>query len=674
MRAGVAGAALLWLLCLPAPRTPALEGSFARTERREDCTRYERERMPLFGDLHVHTSFSFDAYTSGVRAGPADAYRFARGEPLALPGPGGESVSVRLRRPLDFAAVTDHAELLGEMDLCTGGPSALAWWSPTCFSTRSGAQFMQLRAARRWAERIAQPSERRRRAFICRLPGSQCAEGAAGPWTEIRRAAEQHYDRSAACRFTTFAGYEYTETGPRTQNLHRNVIFRNDRTTALPISAYDTGAEGAAGLWRRLRAECLGRGDGCGALAIPHNSNLAGGLEFADPASAEEAALRAELEPLAEIVQHKGASECRYDRRAGAGVGTRDELCSFEQLPGDNLAGALARLDGELRHPLGAPVPIERFARRNLLRNALVDGLALAAKSGTNPFKFGFIGSTDTHAAAPGSADEGEFRSHLGRRDSGWRALQDHFADNPGGLAVVWAEENSRDAIFEALRRREAYATSGTRPIVRFFGSWELPAELCRRPDLVRQGYSLGVPMGGDLPPDVGGRAPRFAVSAQMDPGVSGTPGTPLQRIQIVKGWVDAEGRKHERVYDVAGDAGLGRALDRRSCTPDPAGEAELCAVWQDPDFDAREHAFWYARVLELPTCRWSTRQCQAAGVNPFAGNCRAQAEVASRNARMGGASGDVYGACCTAEADEPFYSPLVQERAWTSPIWYQGY
>jgi hypothetical protein len=320
-------------------------------------------------------------------------------------------------------------------------------------------------------------------------------------------------------------------------------------------------------------------------------------------------------------------------------------------------------------------VPIERFARRNLLRNALVDGLALGQRTGTNPFKLGFIGSTDTHSAAPGATEEAAFASHLGRRDAGWRALQDHLADGPGGLAVVWAEENSRDALFEALRRRETYATSGTRPLVRFFGSWELPADLCRRPDLVRQGYSVGVPMGGDLPPDVGGRAPRFAVSAQMDPGVSGRPGTPLQRIQIVKGWVDADGRTNQLVYDVAGSASTGLALDRDTCRPDAAGEASLCAVWQDPDFNAREPAFYYARVLEIPTCRWSTLHCQAAGVNPFARDCRAQADAANLGARERGARGDAYGACCISEADEPFHSPLIQERAWTSPIWYgDGY
>jgi hypothetical protein len=537
--------------------------------------------------------------------------------------------------------------------------------------TRSDRFGLQLLAARGWAERLAEPAEGRKRAFLCRLPGSRCAQRAADPWGAIQRAAEEHYDRSASCRFTTFVAYEYTETGPATQNLHRNVIFRNDRVTTLPISAYDTGAEGPPGLWRRLRAECLERGDGCDVLAIPHNANLAGGLEFADPGSESEARDRADFEPIAEIVQHKGASECRFDRLAGRGVGTRDELCTFEQLHGDNLAGALARLDGELRSPLGAPVPLERFAGRNLLRNVLGSGLALEQRSGVNPFKLGFIGSTDTHSAAPGATDEADFRGHLGRRDASWRSLQDHFFENPGGLAVVWAEENSRDAIFEALRRRETYATSGTRPVVRFFGSWELPADLCKRSDLVRQAYSLGVPMGGDLPPDIGGRAPRFAVSAQRDPDPGGTP---LQRIQIVKVWVDAEGRRGERVFDVAGDATLGRALDRRSCTPDPAGEAELCAVWQDPDFHARESALYYARVLELPTCRWSTRHCLAAGVSPFADDCRAQADAANVVARARGARGDAYGACCTSEASEPFYSPLIQERAWTSPIWYRGY
>jgi hypothetical protein len=652
----------------------AQEEAFARTERRAPCARYEPLRQPFFGDLHVHTSFSFDSYVAGQRNDPRAAYRFARGESIELPGPDGSPVALRLRRPLDFAAVTDHSEFLGELELCTGGPWRLAYWSPTCVATRSSSFWLQLAAARTWANRLSQPADRRRRAFVCSLPGSHCAQRAAGPWREIQRAAEEAYDRQASCRFTTFIGYEYTETAPGLRNLHRNVIFRNERVPELPISAYESGAEGAAGLWRRLRAECLERGSGCDVLAIPHNSNLSGGLEFAEPRNRTELRDRAELEPVAEIVQHKGASECRFDRLAGRGVGTRDELCAFEQLRGDNLAAALGTVDGEPRSALGAPVPIERFASRNLLRNALAEGLALEQRTGTNPFKLGFVGSTDTHSAAPGAVAEDAFVSHLARRDAGWRAIQDHFFENPGGLAVVWAEENARDALFDALRRRETYATSGTRPIVRFFGGWEFHPKLCERPDLVRQGYSIGVPMGSDLPPDVGGRAPRFVVSAQMDAGVSDQPGTPLQRIQIVKVWVDQRGEPRERVVDVAGDAHTGWALDRRTCTPDRAGSAALCAVWEDREFNARVPALYYARVLEIPTCRWSTHQCLAAGVNPFASDCRAQAETASRAAHERGAKGDVYRACCTSEREEPFYSPVIQERAWTSPIWYRGY
>jgi hypothetical protein len=303
-----------------------------------------------------------------------------------------------------------------------------------------------------------------------------------------------------------------------------------------------------------------------------------------------------------------------------------------------------------------------------MVRNVLKDGLKLEQSSGINPFKLGFIGSTDTHSATPGGAEEDNYTGHLGRRDSGYRNLQDHFFDNPGGLAVVWAEENSRDSLFEAMRRREAYATSGTRPTVRFFAGTGLADNLCDDPDMISKAYEGGVPMGGELA--AGTEAPRFLVSASKDPGLPGHPGTDLQRLQVVKGWLTEDGATHEQVFDVAGSADNGAWVDSESCATTGSGARQLCAVWQDPEYNADQRSFYYVRVLENPSCRWSTRQCQAAGVNPFASDCAEQAQRMTEQRQDEGAIGEVYGRCCLDPEAEPFYAPVIQERAWTSPIW----
>jgi hypothetical protein len=649
-----------------APRT------FERTEEREDCAHYAPLRRPLFGDLHVHTSYSFDSYTSLQRNDPWDAYRYAKGEPILLPNEDGERVvEARIDRPLDFTSVTDHSEYLGEVRLCSGDPWTLAYWAPICIMSRSHIFYAHLLAAGQWVKYgVTSKDAKKQRPYICNLWGKGCAEAEAEAWSALQQAAEEHYDRSAECRFTTFVGYEYTDA-PSFQNLHRNVIFRNDRVTERVISTYDTGAKNFPELWRRLRAQCIEREDGCDVMSIPHNPNLSGGLMFPDPASEEEARLRLELEPVVELVQHKAASECRFDRVAGRGVGTEDELCTFEQNPTDNLA-TLGMLFGEMRTEQGRPVPIDEFGRRNMVRNVLKDGLVLGRRSGTNPFKMGFIGSTDTHSATPGGTMEDDYKGHLGRRDVGYRNIQDHFRDNPGGHAVVWAEENSRDAIFEGIRRKETYATSGTRPVVRFFGGWGYDAALCEAGgDLARAGYAGGVPMGGDLPASPDGGAPRFLVSAGKDPGAEGRPGTDLHSVQIVKGWVDADGETRERVYEAIAPMDPTARVDPATCDPLGEGHAMACAVWRDPDFDPDQPAFYYARVLENPTCRWSTLQCKAAGVDPFADNCSAQADAATQRVVAAGGRGDVFGNCCRREEEEPFYSPEIQERAWTSPIWY---
>jgi len=660
--------ALLWALS-----ATAVERPFERTEEREDCAHFEPLRRPLFGDLHVHTSYSFDSFTSLQRNDPWDAYRYAKGEPILLPNEDGERVvEARIDRPLDFTAVTDHAEYLGEVRLCSSDAWALAYWTPICIMSRSSIFYAHLLAAGQWVKYgVTSADAKKQRPYLCDLWGKSCAEAEAEAWQSLQRAAEEHYDRSAACRFTTFVGYEYTDA-PSFKNLHRNVIFRNDRVTERVISTYDTGARNFPELWRRLRAQCIERGDGCDVLAIPHNPNLSAGLMFPDPSSEEEARLRLELEPVVELVQHKSASECRFDRLAGRGVGTEDELCTFEQNPTDNLA-TLGMLFGEMQTEEGRPVPIEEFGRRNMVRNVLKDGLALGRRSGTNPFKLGFIGSTDTHSATPGGAMEDDYKGHLGRRDVGYRNLQDHFRDNPGGHAVVWAEENSRDAIFAGIRRKETYATSGTRPVVRFFGGWDFEPAVCEHPALARAGYEGGVPMGGDLTPAPAGVAPRFLVSAAKDPGSRRRPGTDLHSVQIVKGWLDAAGESHERVYEAIAPRDASARVDPATCAPVGRGHATTCAVWRDPDFDPGQPAFYYARVLENPTCRWSTLQCKAAEVDPFADDCEAQARAATERAVAAGARGDVFGNCCRQEAEEAFYSPVIQERAWTSPIWYAG-
>ncbi len=653
---------LITALVLLLPTLPV--AAFERTEQREPCREFTATRRPMFGDLHVHTSYSFDSYVSSQRNEPSAAYRYAKGEAITLSDADGEqALRAQIQRPLDFTAVTDHAEFLGQIRLCTADPFTPAYWFPACVAGRSSWFIVQLMAADYWANLgVVGDSKQKGESFVCRL--GDCAAAHREAWQGIQAAAEEHYDRSADCSFTTFVGYEYTDA-PNYANLHRNVIFRNAKVTDTAISTYDTGSQNVPELWRRLREECIEGREGCDVLAIPHNSNLSRGLMFPDPRSEEEARERLFFEPLVELVQHKAASECRFDRLAGRGLDTEDELCDFEQVVADNLS-MLGTLYGEVRAEEAVAVPLEQYGRRNMLRNTLKDGLALERSTGINPFKPGFIGSTDTHSASPGGAEEHNYTGHLGRRDAGYRNVQDHFFDNPGGLAVVWAEEKSRDAIFEGMRRRETYATSGTRPVVRFFAGEDYPDELCDDPEMLKRAYAGGVPMGGEL--SATESSPAFLVSASKDPGAPGYPGLDLQRIQVVKGWLDRNGETHEKVFEVAGDPDNGAWVDTQTCAPSGSGFNNLCAVWRDPDYNKNESAFYYVRVLENPSCRWSTLQCQAAGVNPFSGNCAAEAEAAT--AAIDDAVGDVYGRCCLDPAEQPFYSPVIQERAWTSPIW----
>jgi hypothetical protein len=422
--ASVVGNARPWvisLLCLALPGVAQASHEpppFERTEVRETCNSYDPLRQPFFGETHLHTSFSFDAYVYSVRNDPNAAYDFAKGAPVRLPdasamGGRPQTRTARLSRPLDFAAVTDHSELFGEMQVCTRSPRGTPIRSAfECRQMITGqiapGKFNPDAVLGVWAANpLLRPDGSGPLQPLCSRPGVDCERSAVSIWKSIQDAAEAHYDRSSDCKFTTFIGYKYTAQ-PQYANMHRNVIFRNDKVIATPISNVTTNGPHPTVLWEKLRENCLEGMPGCDVLTIPHNANVSGGMMFPDPANAAEARERAFFEPLTEIIQHKGASECRWDRIAGRGVQTNDELCTFEQLLTDTL------------NTSAPAVPIDEFPTRNFVRNVLKDGLALAPKyEGINPFKYGLIGSTDSHNGDPGNTVESTFQGH-GRFFGGW--------------------------------------------------------------------------------------------------------------------------------------------------------------------------------------------------------------------------------------------------------------
>ena len=617
------------------------------TEKREPCAKHDPLRQPFFGDTHIHTVYSFDANAQDTRNTPRDAYRFAKGERVGIQPYTADGKAVRtaqLRRPLDFTVLTDHAELLGEIRMCST-PGTPAYGSDLCFTYQMFRPMtFQFFAVRNMMMR--------KRFEFCGENGELCFDEARVVWKDIQAAAEEAYDRTAECAFTSFVGYEWTAGVGLGENLHRNVVFRNAKVPDLPPSWVETPS--AYALWQTLQAECIDGIPGCDVFSIPHNSNISGpGLMFASakleksadidlPVDAKEAKLRQRFEPVIEIMQHKGDSECL----PGA---SNDELCGFEKLDYNSFAGVGRIADAGIDSAMGQDVPDLTPDPRAFVRNALQKGVKLESEIGENPLKYGIIASTDTHLGTPGLVAEDDAKGHGGAGSRNVRGLPDDIEFNPGGLAVVWAEENSRDAIFSAMQRRETYGTSGTRPVVRFFGGWGLEKGMCKGDDFAEQGYAKGVPMGGDLPArgeDDGD--PRFAVWALQDPGTDDAPGTKLQRIQIVKGWVE-DGETKEKVIEVAG--GRNRAsVDPQTCEPKGDGHAQLCSVWRDRDFEPDQNAFYYARVVENPTCRWSQHLCVEAGVD-----CRKPETITAG-----------YEACCS-----PDHEPVIQERAWTSPIWY---
>lgn len=615
-------------------------------------------RDAYFGELHLHTRYSMDAYASQLT--PRDAYCFATGYPVAMApyDAAGNSLVApyRIDRPLDFAAVTDHAEWLGENRLCTDpAVNPVAYNGPECQVWRRDGNNGYIFLFGGWmAFTPATPTldlsdpqlllsrTEHHRGPMCGADGSTCREAAKGAWQDVKAQAEAFYRPGL---FTTFHAYEYT-LSPQSDNLHRNVIFRSAATPDLPVSTYE--APTAPALWKQLDAACTGD---CEYLTIPHNSNLANGRMFKQPDAAEDgydAAERARHEPLIEIFQIKGDSECLRAPNASPD----DPLCDFEKLGITNF----------LEFFLGVPNPTGSAPpETNYVRYGLRQGMLIEEDFGANPFQYGFVADTDNHLAVPGAVDEASYPGH--REPPPAVGVKDDAFNNPGGITGIWAEENTRDSLFGALKRRETFGTSGPRIKLRFFGGSAddggLPADLCARggEDFARTGYARGVPMGAELPAAT--RRPRFAAWALADAYArenGRTVAVPLARLQIVKGWVerDAAGNRQtrERVYDVA--AGNGDwSLDEGDCSVSGGDAAQLCAVWDDPDFDPAQRAFYYARAVEPPTCRWLTRQCLAAPADLDCSDPPAE-----------------WAACCEVRAGA--HPRAVQERAWASPIWFK--
>jgi hypothetical protein len=621
------------------------------------CEQQYPQKKAWFGDLHVHTAASYDATSFGVTTTADEAYSYARGTPLSLHLRGDpidfEAPVLQLATPLDFMAVTDHAESLGETRLCyiKGDP---AYDSAVCRLYRGDLRLPveeQLQSLVRLASFAIFGQDRSIR--ICGEDGSLCRDEAVAIWRENQRSTEAWHDHSANCAFTTFHAYEYT-LAEDASNLHRNVIFKSSTVPQAPLSAKD--APKPEQLWEWLDNTCISGNDLCDVLAIPHNSNWSSGRmwypytnrDLPVPEQQQMASLRARLEPLAEILQVKGDSECRNG--IASVMGAADELCDFEKL---RPATEMIPDCGE-ETSSGGMMLKGCVSRYSFVRYALAAGLSEEKTLGVNPFKLGIIASTDTHIGAPSAESEEAYKGSHGND----RNVQDRLLGkievpgniatgspvryNPGGIAGIYARENSRSALFEGMQQRETFGTSGPRITPRFFAGWQIDANLCKNSHYLTEAYRDGVPMGSDLPPAPPHtqQSPVFIASATRDPRSGGNL---LQRIQIIKGWVDDDGRTHQAVFDIAGAPPGDASVDPLTCEVSGSGFSQLCASWQDPEFDPNTAAVYYVRVLENPSCRWSHHDCLALPEEQRPPSC-----------------------------SDPELPWQIQERAWTSPIWYQ--
>lgn len=579
-----------------------------------------------WGDTHLHTRYSSDAGMIGNTLGPDDAYRFAKGGQVTS----STGQPTKLIRPLDFLVVSDHAEALGLAPFIAEG-------NPDLLATENGKRWYDMVNAGEGYEAFREWGAYMFKGDPIKSPAMQRTV-----WDRQIEAADRNNEPGV---FTALIGYEWTSlnTEKAPSNLHRVVIFKDDGDKAgevIPFSAYDS--QDPEDLWdwmQNYEDKTGGR-----VLAIPHNGNLSNGLMFAterlngEPLTKEFAQTRMKWEPLYEVTQIKGDGETHPF------LSPNDEWADYGTWDKGDIAGVKPKQDEMLQYEYA--------------RTALQIGLQQKAELGVNPFKFGMVGSTDAHTSLASTREEnywGKFAGTEPEADryehyvikafSGDESLSTFaWEELASGLAAVWARENTRDGIFEGMQKKETYATTGTRITVRFFGGWDYGKDDVFRPDAVEIGYNGGVPMGGDLPaPPEGKDAPIFMVGAQKDPW-SGN----LDRIQIVKGWVDEKGERQERIYDVVcadrsiNDEGrcekpIGNTVDKVNATYlNTIGDAELRVVWADPDFDPSHSAVYYARVLEIPTPTWQAFDAQFYGTKM------------------------------------PDQVPLShQERAYTSPIWY---
>jgi hypothetical protein len=609
---------------------------FADNDRSAHYSPYAGRDYPdkvLFGDTHHHTANSGDAFFNGDRLGPADAYRFAMGKEVTS----STGVAVRLSRPMDFLVISDHAEGLGiGYEVFNGNPRLLAdpqvkAWSEALHAggKAAGDAMNELISAQ------AQGT----------LPGPLQDPKVIGPvmssvWQQYTATAEEFNEPG---HFTAMIGYEWTSV-PGGNNLHRNIMYRDGKALAdqmLPFTSWQSEDPEQLWAWMARYEEKTGGK----LLAIPHNGNLSNGRMFelmdfeGNPLDADYAARRARWEPLQEMMQTKGTSETHPT------LSPNDEFADYGIAGWDygNLTLEDSPETSEMRPTM-------------YLRGGLLRGLEQGAKLGVNPFQFGFVGGSDVHNSLSSFEEDNFMGKHVNQepRPARWQHVSKqgfgktrftwHYT--AAGYAAVWARENTREAIWDAMARREAYATSGSRITVRFFGGWSFEESDALSRQVADAGYAKGVPMGAELTtPPVDSKAPSFLVAAMKDPLFGN-----LDRIQIVKGWVDESGKGQEKVYDVVwSDAGqrqpgpdgkvppVGNTVDVATATwRDTIGEPGLQAVWTDPDFDPQQPAFYYARVIEIPTPRWTAYDQVRFGVKM------------------------------------PDEVPMThQERAWTSPIWY---
>ncbi|MCZ6830168.1 MAG: DUF3604 domain-containing protein [Gammaproteobacteria bacterium] len=632
MNTGTLNCALSFLILVLALATPC----WAEQPPAKTISAYANKNLPMnvyWGDTHLHSYLSLDAGTAGPAAGgiemtPEIGYRFARGEAIEMRLGG---MVAQLHRPLDFLVVSDHAEYLGVASkIRQGEPALLAtpggkrWYQATQVKAVDGERSAIIIGAAAFLG-------------INLLDPALAEPYVRSAWDYSVDMADKYNDPG---NFTAMIGFEWS-SAPQ-GNLHRNVLYRDGADKAgirVPFSALDS--LNPEDLWAYM-AE-YEESTGGQILSIPHNSNLSSGKFFArtddrgsaivDGIDSDYATLRARWEPLVEVTQTKGDSETH------SFLSPDDEFADFERWDQDTMKG---------KHQ-------DSYYQYEYARSALKRGLQLEQDIGTNPFKFGMIGSTDSHGLPVAEEDNfwGVAADNLPgseARSSGPFFRKDGitFTRNvdlgASGYAAVWATENTREALFDAMKRKEVYATTGARMTVRFFGGWNYLESDAHSPHVALIGYEKGVPMGADLPASSkAGAAPHFLVFAGKDPD-----GANLDRIQIVKGWVDKAGDSHERVFNVALSDGrkpgrggkvkpVGNTVDVKTATYyNTIGEAQLGTVWTDPEFDPGQRAFYYARVIEIPTPRWTTYEVARFGV--------------------------------TIPEDVPL---TLQERAYTSPIWY---